>query len=142
MKTASKRNARRQANLHFAPLPPPGGSLAVAVLIGIALISSPAAAVSPAPPPPAPFVTLESGRALWDDCRDPSSGPAAQLCSAYIAGATDGVLVRQPPPQPAFCLARDVQAEDLALTVRRYLAAHRELQGQPAAFPCSHPPQR
>ena len=149
MKTASQRNKQRPASTSRV-LPQPDAVVALAVSLGIALFSSPAAAVSPAPPPAA-LPALQSAEALWNDCGQTPFGPVPQLCSAYVVGASDGALAAA-SPSPPFCLAGDVQADQLAQAVRRYMSAHPQVRARPAAavvaaalraaYPCGEVLQR
>jgi hypothetical protein len=129
MKKASKRENRRRPIA--APFPKRGAGMFVSGLLATALTSSPAVAVSPAPPPPEFFVTPTTGEALWADCGASSSGRIPLACSAYVAGALDGVALAAPGQR--LCPTAPVRADELAEVVRRYIAAHPQSRAIAAA---------
>jgi hypothetical protein len=90
-------------------------------------------AVSPAPPPPDFFPVLQTGDTLWADCGGSPIGRIPPACSAYVVGASDGVLLGRASSGRAFCLDGGAQADELAEVVRRYLATHPEAHAEPAA---------
>jgi len=102
--------------------------LAAAALTA-AMAASPALAVSPALPPPADLPATQTGEALARSCANPS----ADSCGTYVAGVSDGVLAASAAGAKPYCLPGELEAGDLAVAVRRYLAQHPEGRQRPAA---------
>jgi hypothetical protein len=112
------------------------------------LMAQPAGAVAPAPPPsPEYFAPLQSGEALWRSCGGSLYVRAPDRCWAYVTGVADAVRLARGVALAHSCPPSDVQADELADVVRRFLAEHPESRRAPAAevvgaalasaFPCA-----